>query len=260
LYLLGLLFINAPLRAEEQGLKHLDLGNSYFKEGRYKQAAEEYKTAWEDGRLVDAVYNLAFLYDLKLNNNELALRYYREYLKADPDSSELEEIEQLIKKAEDDLAIENKWRSSLADKNLQSQTEHQVIPCPIDPPTPEKEGFNNGGARACLSCHMGFMGVTINVDATHPVGHVPKGDLAETVPPEVRFYKEGAVVCLSCHDPQNIHFIEGTPGKTYKVLRVDTGPAGEEMSLFCAMCHKAQSAARFLRGNNDSEDYIPRGE
>jgi tetratricopeptide (TPR) repeat protein len=258
----GLLLAVGNLSAQEQdvykGLRHLKLGNKYYKQGKFKQAAKEYKIAWEEGRLLDAGYNLSHLYDLKLNNNELAIQYYTEYIKEDPFASDITEIEQLLEKAKRDLSKEKEWRERLAQENTPIQTGFQKIPDPADSPPPDKEGFNNGVARACLSCHVGFMGASIDVEATHPVGRVPKGDLAETVPFNVRFYKEGQVNCLSCHNPENIHFEQGTPGKTYKVLRVDTGPEGEDMSRFCAMCHKAQSSAGSLRESEDEMDSLRR--
>ncbi len=142
--------------------------------------------------------------------------------------------------------------------DAQIDAHSKIIP-PDNPPPPNKEGFNKGGSRACLSCHGGFMGPDIDIMATHPVGRVPTGKLAETVPFNVRFYKEGEVICLSCHNPENIHFEEGTPGKNYKVLRVDTGKQGEDMSRFCAMCHSSQSSSRFT-DSDDSGDIIRRLE
>jgi tetratricopeptide (TPR) repeat protein len=260
---LGLLLAGGSLHAQEkldihQLRQHLEQGNKYYKQGKYRLAAEEYKIVWENGRLPEAGYKLAKLYDLQLNENELAVRYYTEYINADPHSPNIDEAEQLQEKARRDLDKEKEWRERLKKENDQARPSRQEIPKPPEPPPPDKEGFNRGLARACLSCHGGFMGATIDVDATHPVGRVPKGRLAETVPPHVRFYKEGEVVCLSCHDPRNIHFEQGTPGKTYKVLRVDTGPAGEDMSRFCAMCHRDKSSPDILRETEEEGESIRR--
>ncbi len=269
---LGLLLIGAGLAlfinnasaqdpGMEIGIEHLDKGNEYFKQGVFNKAAQEYKIAWEEGDMLDALANLAFLYDFQLNKNEIAIKYYNEYIAADPEYSKIDKFKQLMEKAEQDLKKERQWQQALKDEDSKVksvQEKYQKIPVPAAPAPPDEEGFNEGLARACLSCHAGFMGPEIDVMATHPVGRVPKGSLAKTVPARVRFYKAGKVICLSCHDPQNIHFEQGTPGRTYKVLRVDTGPEGEDMPRFCAMCHRDKSASRFLEETDEGGEVIRR--
>lgn len=259
--LLSTTSLSAKEKAAEIKLKHLEQGNKYYKHGEYGKAAIEYKTAWEKGEELDALYNLGHLYDFQLGNNELAIKYYNEYTAIDPSSPDVAQIVKLREKAQQDIAQENEWRQALDEKNSLTpspQTKHQKITPPTDPPPPDKEGFNKGLSRACLSCHVGFMGPGVSVEATHPVGRVPKGKLAKTVPVHVRFYKEGEVICLSCHDPKNIHFKQGTPGKTYKALRVDTGSEGEDISRFCAMCHKDKSSPDILRGEEEKGGRIIR--
>ncbi len=245
-------------------MEHLDKGNEYYKEGAFGKAEQEYKIAWEEDKILDALANLGLLYDFQFNNNEMAIKYYAEYIVADSEYSEIDKFKKLAEKAKLDLEKERQWRQTLKETEAEVksiQAEYQKIAKPALPPQPPKEGFGEGLARSCLSCHAaGSMGPKVDVMATHPVGRVPTGSLAKSVPAEVRFYKEGEVICLSCHDPKNIHFGQGTPGKTYKVLRVDTGPEGEEMPRFCAMCHKDKSASRFLEGADEEGEVIRRLE
>jgi tetratricopeptide (TPR) repeat protein len=255
----GVLLGATQLSAQEPGMEHLDMGNEYYKEGAFGKAEQAYKIAWEEDKILDALANLGLLYDFQFNNNEMAIKYYKEYIVADPEYSGIDKINKLLKKAEQDLAQEKEWRQMLKDREAEvkaTQAEYKITAAPALPSQPQKEGFDEGLSRACLSCHAGFMGPKVDVMASHPVGRVPKGSLAGSVPASVRFYKEGKVICLSCHDPQNIHFEQGTKGKTYKVLRVDTGPEGEEMSRFCAMCHRDKSASRFLEKADDEGEVI----
>ncbi len=247
----------------EEAYQHLEQGNVYHKEGKYKQAVKEYKVAWEEGKLLDACFNLALTYDHDLNENRLAVRYYNEFLNTDSLAPEADKVRKLEDKARREVKQAGWW----FDKQGRNRTkEHQAVLLvaatahlkkdALALETERKEDSYIGLAHVCLGCHSGFMGPQISIDATHPVGRVPKGKLAETVPKHVRFYKEGQVICLSCHTPENLHFEIGTPGINYKYLRVDTD-RGEDMSRFCAFCHSTKSARQHLPGGE--EEGRPRG-
>lgn len=244
----------------EEAYRRLDQGNAYHKQGNYKEAVKEYKIAWEEGKLLDACYNLAIIYDHDLNENKLAVKYYSEFLTAAPFAPETEEIRSMEEKARQEIKQSAWW----FDKQEQEQTkqEHEALLAALeeqqrkDALILEKERPEDsypGLSHVCLGCHAGFMGPQISMASTHPNGRVPKDDLAKTVPKNVRFYMEGQVICLSCHNQDNLHFEMGTPGINYKYLRVDAGPKGEDMPRFCAFCHSSKSARRFLPGEDGEE-------
>lgn len=59
-----------------------------FEEGRFAEAVGRYLKAWHVSGTASLLYNVAFIYDRKLGEKELALEYYRRYAKApdaDPD-------------------------------------------------------------------------------------------------------------------------------------------------------------------------------
>lgn len=252
---------------------HLDEGDRYYFAGRFKDAAREYEAAWISGKIPEAAYYLGVLYDVKLNNNEKAVAYYYKYISIRPGSPEEHEVKKAMGKARKDLALERRWRLMLPKKSDNPHVTSIESPKPAllpentsnpflsfePPPEIKFEGHHLMGLpQSCLSCHSGTMGPLINMMSTHPTGRIPTGELEETVPKHVRFYKEGRVVCLSCHNPENIHFEQGTPGKNYKVLRVDTGPNGEELSRFCAFCHSTKSAPKHLREGTGAQEQIIR--
>ncbi len=248
---------------QEQAYQHLEQGNAYHKRGRYKEAVKEYKAAWEVGKLLDACFNLALTHDNDLNENQLAVKYYNEFLNTDALAPEAEEVRKLEDKARREVKQAAWWfdkqgrnRTKKQQAALLAAAQAHLKKDALALHKEREEDSYPGQAHVCLGCHAGFMGPQINMMSTHPVGRVPKGKLAETVPKHVRFYKEGQVICLSCHNEQNLHFEMGTPGINYKYLRVDTD-RGEDMSRFCAFCHSSKSASRFLEG--EEEEGRPRG-
>jgi len=260
-----------PIFAEESKEKALNLlneGNVLYDEGLYKEAVEKYRKSWELAKLQEACYNLATTLDIELNRNKEATVYYKRYLallgsksKAS-NNDESDEVSELNKKAKQDYVKEESWRGGTkkASKDVVEYLlkEYRDIQQIKYDDTSKKELQDDTGkpfkasASVCLGCHATFMGPKINMNTTHPVGKIPKGKMAETVPKNVRFYKEGRVICLSCHNPQILHFESGSKGKTYRVLRVDTGKKGENMPKFCAFCHREKSSTKFLETGDDS--------
>ena len=50
------------------GMEHLDKGNEYYKKGAFSKAEQEYKIAWEEDKILDALANLGLLFDFQFNN------------------------------------------------------------------------------------------------------------------------------------------------------------------------------------------------
>ncbi len=74
---------------QESGKAHYNLGNLFFRNGKYAKAAAEYEMALnalpEDA---DIYYNLAVLYDYYLDDSEKAKVYYSKYLRKNPGADE----------------------------------------------------------------------------------------------------------------------------------------------------------------------------
>lgn len=259
---IGLLLLAQSATAGiEEAYRGLEQGNALHKKGKYKEAAQQYKDAWEKGKLPDACFNLALTYDRDLNDNQAAVKYYNEFLKNDPNAVEADEVRNLIDKAKQEISQSSWWFEKQA-KDPNKNEEHGLVEAvrkiqkeaPDADPNRAEDSYPSQ-AHICLGCHANFMGPQINMASTHPTGRVPKGKLAETVPKNVRFYPEGQVVCLSCHNPTNLHFESGTPGINYKYLRVQT-EGKDDLSRFCAYCHSSKSSSRFL-GDGESAERRP---
>ncbi len=236
--------------------QQIEMGDKLFDTGKYKKAAEMYKKAWETAKIPRALYNLGRLNDNYLNDNRLALKYYEDYLAAEPLAQDEEKVRSLMDKARKDAEREEQWRKGTKPKG-------SALDSADMPPRTKLEGGPEktevvSSSNVCLTCHGKFLGPRVNMDATHPVDRIPTGVMEETVPKNVRFYKEGRVACLSCHNPTTLHYERGTPGFIYKYLRVDPGPNGEEKSRFCAFCHRTKSAAKDLSPQGSGTDQIIR--
>lgn len=243
----------------EEANQHLERGNAFHKKGKYKEAVKEYKAAWEGAKLLDACFNLALTYDRDLNENQLAVKYYNEFLNTDSLAPEADDIKKLEDKARQEIKQSAWWfeKQEKADTLEQNtgfleEVHRQQKEDALSVEKDRVEDSYPGQAHICLGCHAGFMGPQINMASTHPTGRVPKGDLAKTVPKNVRFYKEGQVICLSCHNESNLHFEMGTPGINYKYLRVNTD-GGEDLSKFCAFCHVKKASRRSLGKEEEDE-------
>jgi predicted CXXCH cytochrome family protein len=113
---------------------------------------------------------------------------------------------------------------------------------------PNKSGVNPktkqpyGGTTAlCLGCHeesgKGGQGYApIHANMSHPYGLASVDPKIAKVPGEL-LREGGRFECIGCHDPH-------PSNPNYKYLRVDTGPKGQNMDGFCAICHpiKADTA------------------
>lgn len=246
----------------DRAYDHLDEAVDLERRGFIQRALERYKQAWDLAGIPEACYRIAAVYDKRLNKDQLAVKYYMEFLKVEENTPLAKRAQRSLDRAKQDITATKKWK-----KNL-SETEFSLAEY-IDPIRQElgqsKEKKLEELARqeemgkkfptqptACLACHGGYMGPDVNMEATHPVGRIPTGNLENTVPREVRFYKEGRVVCMSCHDPQIIHFSEGMVGKTYRTLRVATD-GGRDMPRFCVLCHREKVSPRVIRRREREE-------
>lgn len=101
-----------------------------------------------------------------------------------------------------------------------------------------KTGKPYGGVTAlCLGCHAetknGGQGIVpISGHTSHPFGVSPNPKVAR-VPKGL--LRGNVLACVSCHDPH-------PSNANYKYLRVDTA-GGDNMQLFCAVCHPAKADA-----------------
>ena len=104
--------------------KHFDLAE-------YKEALADYKEAY---RLKDDpvfLYNIAQCYR-KLNDNQEAVTFYKNYLRRSPDASNRDEVEGKIKTLEDAIAVDDKAKSQIPTGPLE--------PGSTKPPEGEGEG------------------------------------------------------------------------------------------------------------------------
>ena len=73
---------------------HYNLGNFYFRQGQYKAAVYEYKTALayapED---LNANFNLALTSDEYLRDSKTAIQYYKKYLELNPHGADAQNVE-----------------------------------------------------------------------------------------------------------------------------------------------------------------------
>ena len=94
---------------------------------------------------------------------------------------------------------------------------------------PAGTGKIGGIDTLCLGCHNEAEGILpIHLTTTHPTGVAP----TYVKVPE-KMLRDGKMSCVSCHNP---HPSNGN----YKYLVVDT-KKGNDMGVFCAVCHTEQS-------------------
>lgn len=246
----------------DKAYDHLDQGITLERKGLIREALELYLQAWDAAGIPEACFQLAEIYDKKFNDDKQAVKYYTKFLEFEDDTPLAMKAQTLLNKAKQDIVAIKKWKDDLSGKEISLSGYFDPILQELGV-TPEKKAQELGRVEetgkkyptqptTCLACHGGYMGPDINMEATHPVGRIPTGELDETVPNEVRFYKEGRVICMSCHDPQIIHFSEGTEGKTYRTLRVATD-GGEDMPRFCALCHSGKVSPQVIRSQQRRE-------
>ena len=245
----------------DRAYNQLDEGIELERKGEIWKALERLERAWDIGGITEACYRIAEIYDKKLNVNRKAVKYYTKFLEVEYDSPLASKAQDFLNRARRDIIATEKWKDDLAETKFSISKYSDPIYRELGPTKEKKskellrlketEKKYPGQPTPCLTCHGGYMGPDISMEATHPVGRIPGGKLAETVPWEVRFYKIGQVECMSCHDPTNIHFSEGTEGKTFATLRTPT-EGGENLTRFCAFCHKGKVSQRVIR---DQERY-----
>jgi predicted CXXCH cytochrome family protein len=97
-----------------------------------------------------------------------------------------------------------------------------------------------GATAFCLACHedagKGGQGYApVHANMSHPYG-LPSVDPKIAKVPAELLRDGGKFDCLGCHDPH-------PSNPNYKYLRVDTGPKGQNMDAFCAVCHPIKADA-----------------
>lgn len=94
---------------------------------------------------------------------------------------------------------------------------------------PSGSGKISGIDTLCLGCHNDSEGIMpIHLATTHPTGVAP----TYVKVPE-KMLRDGKMSCVSCHNPH-------PSNSNYKYLVVDT-KKGNDMGVFCAVCHAEQS-------------------
>ncbi|MCX7945043.1 MAG: PEGA domain-containing protein [Deltaproteobacteria bacterium] len=72
---------------KEEAKKHFELGKAYYKQSEYKKAIEEFQKAYSYYPHSVILYNIAQAYE-KEGNIPMALRYFKEYLRASPNAED----------------------------------------------------------------------------------------------------------------------------------------------------------------------------
>ncbi len=95
-----------------------------------------------------------------------------------------------------------------------------------------------GTSSFCLKCHAakdqgGRDILPITKHASHPFDLASVNPRVARIPAEL-VRADGSFGCLSCHDPH-------PSNANHAYLRVDTGPKGDKMDAFCAVCHPRKS-------------------
>lgn len=87
--------------SRDEAKVHYNMGNTYFNQGDYVQAAKEYARAIElSPEDASAHYNLAFVSGEFLNDPKVALDHYKKYLYFNPRAEDAQMVEQKIIEAE----------------------------------------------------------------------------------------------------------------------------------------------------------------
>lgn len=97
-----------------------------------------------------------------------------------------------------------------------------------------------GTTALCLGCHQesnkGGQGYApVHANMSHPYGMAAVDPRVAKVPPEL-LRSGGRFECLGCHDPH-------PSNPNFKYLRVDTGNKGQNMDVFCGVCHPIKADA-----------------
>lgn len=87
--------------AQDEAKVHYNMGNTYFNQGDYIKAAEEYARALElSPEDANAHYNLAFVGGEFLHDPKIALDHYKKYLFLNPHAEDAEMVRQKVVEAE----------------------------------------------------------------------------------------------------------------------------------------------------------------
>lgn len=87
--------------AQDEAKVHYNMGNTYFNQGDYVKAADEYARTLElSPEDANAHYNLAFVGGEFLNDPKIALGHYKKYLFLNPNAEDAEMVRQKIVEAE----------------------------------------------------------------------------------------------------------------------------------------------------------------
>jgi len=82
------LFAQTPEESQkEEAKKHFELGKAYYKQSEYNKAIEEFQKAYSLYAHSVILYNIAQAYE-KEGNIPMALRFFREYLRASPNADD----------------------------------------------------------------------------------------------------------------------------------------------------------------------------
>ncbi|MFH1435854.1 MAG: tetratricopeptide repeat protein [Pseudomonadota bacterium] len=87
---------------EELAKTHFKAAGSYYNQGKYEKALEEFKEAYRLMPLPEVIYNMAQCYE-RLGDLETSIEEYRKYMEEKPDAKDLQAIRDKIESLKDRL-------------------------------------------------------------------------------------------------------------------------------------------------------------
>jgi tetratricopeptide (TPR) repeat protein len=129
--------------------------NQRYEAGEYATAADDFRAAYELSRLSALLFNVAQAYRLDGNCSE-ALRFYRDYLTAEPQSANRVDVEARVGQMERCIAEQQKQQAP------PPLPEPEPVPLPPPPPVTHPvvvDGPRGGGGLRAAGLTMGGLGL-----------------------------------------------------------------------------------------------------
>lgn len=149
--------------------------NAEYKAGNHLKAVELYREAYSVSRATAILYNIALIYDRKLDDEALAMEFYRQYLAApdaDPKAASkatvrLQELKAEVAKAEAEArAAEEKRREEEAARRAE-EARRAAAPVVVEAPPAEAPGVHVGGiVTTAVGAALIGTGVYFGLDAS----------------------------------------------------------------------------------------------
>ncbi len=153
--LICLVLTSAPAWAQGGSAEEIAAqANAEYKAGNHLKAVELYREAYGISRATAILYNIALIYDRKLDDEALAMEFYRQYLAApdaDPKAASkatvrLQELKAEVAKAEAAArAAEEKRRQEEATRRAEEEARRAAAPAVVEVAPVEDSGVHLGG-------------------------------------------------------------------------------------------------------------------